>query len=253
MPSPPRPVPPRLPTIEPLGDSALRIVLGDTLDPVVNQHACALADRIAAAAAAGHLPGVTDVLPVFTGVGVHYSAEAVPADDAASPFAALVRRLEPLLPEPGGRLRRAAPRLVEIPVCYGGAHGPDLAQAADACRVSPQELTRLHQQPAEEQQVYMLGFAPGNPYIGRLDAALAIPRRATPRTSLPLGSVCIANRQTVVYPLSAPGGWNMIGRTPLRLFDPRRAEPCLLRPGDRVRFHAIDEAAFERAQAGAAA
>lgn len=242
------------PLIEPLGDCALRIVLGNTLDPVVNRRACALADRIAAAAAEGLLPGVTDVLPAFAAVGVHYSPEAVPTQEGRlgnSPFAHLSRLLQPLLPEPGGRTRRTPARVVEISVCYGGEHGPDLAQAADNCGITPDELVRLHQQPAEEQQVYMIGFAPGNPYIGRLDPVLAIPRRATPRTSMPVGTVCIANRQTVVYPLTAPGGWNMIGRTPLRLFDARRDEPCLLRPGDHVRFRAIEADAFAEALARA--
>lgn len=235
--------------IEPLGDSALRIVLGDTLDADINRHACALADRIAAATRAGRLQGVFDVLPAFTVVGVHYRAEAVVTEAGESPYAALCRLLEPLLDESGDAGDTAAPRLIEIPVCYGGEFGPDLEETAAACGLTADALVALHQQPAEEQRVYMIGFAPGNPYIGRLDPALAIPRRATPRTSMPMGTVCIANRQSVVYPLAAPGGWNMIGRTPLRLFDANRAEPCLLRAGDRIRFRAIDAETFLREQA----
>ncbi|RTD94712.1 5-oxoprolinase subunit PxpB [Variovorax atrisoli] len=237
--------------IEPLGDSALRIVLGDTLDPVVNRRVCALADRIAVALAAGRLPGVTDVLPAFSVVGVHYRADAIPTDGNESPFAALLRLLSPLLPEREGLSIGVTDRLIEIPVCYGGEFGPDLEETSAACGMTPDELIALHQNPSEEQRVYMIGFAPGNPYVGRLDPALAIPRRATPRTHMPMGTVCIANRQTVVYPVAAPGGWHMIGRTPLRLFDPARAEPCMLRPGDRIRFKAIDPDSFARAMEAA--
>ncbi|WPB56274.1 5-oxoprolinase subunit PxpB [Xylophilus sp. GOD-11R] len=228
------------PRIQPLGDSALRIVLGDTLDPTVNRRVCDLADRVLVATVAGRLPGVTEVLPAFAVVGVHYRAEQIPAAIGESPFAALSRMLLPLLADPADAPARGPSRLLEIPVCYGGEFGPDLQSSAEACGITPDELVRLHQQPGEEQRVYMVGFAPGNPYIGRLDPVLSLPRRATPRTSMPVGTICIANRQTVVYPITAPGGWNMIGRTPLRLFDARRAEPCLLRPGDRVVFRAID-------------
>ncbi len=232
--------------IEALGDSALRIVLGDTLDSAVNHRVCAMADRIAKAVAGGDLPGVTDVLPAFAVVGLHYRVESIQTRDGESPFAALSRQLAPLLAEPPEAAGEATGRLIEIPVCYGGEFGPDLEETAATCGITPAELIHLHQHPSEELRVYMIGFAPGNPYIGRLDAALSIPRRATPRTSMPMGTVCIANRQSVVYPLAAPGGWNMIGRTPLRLFDAARAEPCLLRPGDRIRFTAIDAETFAR-------
>lgn len=227
------------PLITPLGDEALRIVLGDTLDPAINQRVCALAERINTAA----LDGVTDVLPAFASVGVYYRAPAVQRAVGETPFAALSRQLQPLLPDTA-MAAQAAPRTVDIPVCYGGEHGPDLAEAAAGCGLTVEELLSLHQQPQEAQQVYMIGFAPGHPYIGQLDARVALPRRATPRTLVPAGSVAIANRQTVIYSLAAPGGWSLIGRTPLALFDGRRAEPCLLRPGDRVRFVPIDAAAF---------
>lgn len=246
---------PASPRIEALGDSALRIVLGDALEPSVNRRACALAERIAFAAASGQLPGVTDVLPAFVVVGVHYRAEAITTAKYESPFAALSRQLRALLPDPEpemlldevASIASITSRLIEIPVCYGGEFGPDLEETAATCGMRADELIAMHQNPSEVQRVYMIGFAPGNPYIGRLDPALAIPRRASPRTSMPLGSVCIANRQSVVYPLAAPGGWNMIGRTPLRLFDIDRDEPCLLRPGDRIRFRAIDIDTYARA------
>ncbi|WP_154586714.1 5-oxoprolinase subunit PxpB, partial [Bordetella pertussis] len=133
---------------------------------------------------------------------------------------------------------------MEIPVCYGGEHGPDLEEAARAAGLTPEALVALHGAPGS--MVYMLGFAPGHSYIGVHDARLDLPRRATPRTAVPAGSVAIANRQTVIYPARLPGGWNIIGATPLNLFDPGREPAALLQPGDRIRFVPIDAAEFDR-------
>src|SRR5690606_28650988 len=125
-------------------------------------------------------------------------------------------------------------RQVDIPVCYGGEHGPDLEDVARHCGLSPQEVIRLHS--GTPAYVFMLGFAPGAPYIGIHDPKLAIGRRDTPRTVGPAGSVAIANLQTVIYPNASPGGWNLIGSTPAVLFDPAREPVTLLAPGDTVRF-----------------
>jgi inhibitor of KinA len=135
-----------------------------------------------------------------------------------------------------------------LPVCYGGAFGPDLLDLARHCGLGPEEVVARHTGAC--YQVYLLGFAPGFPYLGGLDPALAAPRRATPRILVARGSVGIAGLQTGVYPLDTPGGWQIIGRTPLALFDAGRAEPCLLRPGDRLRFTAIDAAGYERLDRG---
>jgi inhibitor of KinA len=141
------------------------------------------------------------------------------------------------------------PRLVEIPVCYGGELGPDLDDVARAHGLTPDEVVALHTE--AEYLVYMIGFMPGFAYLGGLPAQIATPRRKTPRTAVPAGTVGIGGQQTGVYPLVSPGGWNLIGRTPVKIFDITRAEPTLLLTGDRVRFRAILRAEFDEATEGA--
>ncbi len=133
---------------------------------------------------------------------------------------------------------------IEIPVCYEAAYAPDLAAVAMATSLTAEEVVRLHV--TSPHRVLMIGFTPGFPYIGGLDERLAVPRRATPRARLEAGSVAIANGQTSIYPFATPGGWNLIGRTPLRLFDPARNPPSLLQAGDRVVFVPIPEQEFAR-------
>jgi len=143
-----------------------------------------------------------------------------------------------------------ASRLVEIPVCYGGELGLDLDEVAQATQQSAESVIDTHT--ATEARVFMIGFAPGHPYLGLWDERLAVPRRRTPRTQVAAGSVAIANRQCVIYPFDLPGGWNVIGRTPLTMFDPSRAQPCLLAPGDRVRFVRISSEQYEASKGGEA-
>ena len=141
-------------------------------------------------------------------------------------------------------MQRATVRVVEVPVCYGGDFGPDLAEVAVACDLTPDDVIARHA--PSPHVVHMLGFAPGFPYMGGLDARLTVPRRATPRTAVPAGSVAIARDQSAIYPFEAPGGWNLIGRTPLRLFRPTTQPPCLLEPGDEVRFVPISSVQYHR-------
>jgi len=131
-----------------------------------------------------------------------------------------------------------------VPVCYDPEFGLDLDEVAAKSKLGPAEIVRRHT--ATEHRVLMVGFAPGQPYIGGLDRRLAVPRRATPRTRVPAGSIAIANAQTVVYPFEIAGGWSVIGRTPLRVFDAQRTPPALLLPGDRVRFAPIARAEYQR-------
>jgi len=128
----------------------------------------------------------------------------------------------------------AEPRQVEIPVVYGGAGGPDLAEVARAAELTSQQVVELHS--SADYVVYFIGFQPGFPYLGGLNERLHTPRRAEPRLVVPGGSVGIGGSQTGIYPLAAPGGWQLIGHTPLSLFDPQQQPPTLLRPGDSVRF-----------------
>jgi KipI family sensor histidine kinase inhibitor len=221
------------------GDRCLIIVFGEAIDVAVGRTCLAVARRLREAG----LPGVTDVVPSFVAVAVHYA----PAADGAGPsFEQLSARVAELLAQ-GVPADDVNARQIEIPVCYGGEHGPDLEDVARAASLSPEEVVALHTQPGS--MVFMLGFAPGHPYIGVHDARLNLPRRASPRTAVPMGSVAIANRQTVIYPSRLPGGWNVIGATPLRLFDPAREPASLLQPGDHVRFVPIDAARFEHLRA----
>jgi len=162
----------------------------------------------------------------------------------STPFAALAAQLQLLLDD-SDKVESHSPRLIEIPVCYGGEFGPDLAGAAAECGLSEEELIALH---GAEVTVLMLGFAPGHPYLGHYDERLALPRRRMPRTRVSAGSLGLANWQSVIYPQILPGGWSLIGRTPWRLFDPRAEQACRLRAGDRIRCVPIDAATFASMQ-----
>jgi len=137
---------------------------------------------------------------------------------------------------------------IEIPVCYGGELGPDLASVAEQIGATPAEVIELHCAP--EYRVFVVGFVPGFAYMGEVHERLALPRRASPRTKVPPGSVAIAAGQTGIYPMETPGGWHLLGRTYIRPFDEARDQPVLFRPGDIVRFHPIDQAEYEKAAAG---
>lgn len=204
----------------PLGDSALIIRLGDHIDPVVNRRVHALAGAVQAA----HFTGVIEVCPAYTDLAVYF-------DPLYTGYEQLVRQIQTLRDQ--GE-RPDAGRIMEIPVRYGGADGPDLEEVARLLALTPDEVVNLHS--GREYTVYMIGFLPGFPYMGIVPDELVVPRLATPRVRVPAGSVGLALRQTGIYPLDAPGGWRIIGRTDRVLFDPVRESPCLLAPGDRVRF-----------------
>lgn len=240
--------------IVPLGDRALIVAFEARVDPVVNRRVRSAAERLLAAA----IDGVVDVVPAFCTVAVHYRPERIasvdggpgkPGDRAAgearpegAPFERLASRIGAVLAAPA--IEDAEPeRTVPIPVCYGGRHGPDLADVAAATGLAIDEVVAAHV--GSDHRVYMLGFSPGFPYIGGLDPRLSMPRRRTPRTRIPPGTVAIARDQSAIYTFETPGGWNLIGRTPIALFDPRRDPACLLRPGDRLAFEPIDEQQFE--------
>jgi inhibitor of KinA len=141
-------------------------------------------------------------------------------------------------------------KAIDIPVCYDREFGPDLADVAAATGLAVDEVVRRHT--GSDHRVLMIGFAPGFPYLGGLDAALVVPRRGSPRARVEAGSVAVANGQTAIYPFATPGGWNVLGRTPLRLFDPLREPASLLQAGDRVRFVSISAGEFQRIAAAAA-
>lgn len=208
----------------PLGDSAITLVYGDAIDPDV--HARILAT--ARALEADPPRAVSEIVPAYTTLSVWFNPlEREGADLAAE----LVERADG---ETGGRADGQAGSDVVIPVRYDG---PDLDEVASRLRLSRDEV--IHRHTAGEYRVYMLGFVPGFAFLGLLDPSLELPRRASPRLKVPAGSVAIAGRQTAVYPLDTPGGWHLLGRTDLTLFDAGRDPPARLGVGDRVRFEPV--------------
>jgi KipI family sensor histidine kinase inhibitor len=220
--------------ILPVGDRALTVELGRTLDPVLN----ARVRGLDAALAARPFPGLIECVPAFASLLVLYEPSRSTFGAARD---AVERVLDQKPPPPEGARRHV------LPVAYGGANGPDLAEVAAARGLSEAEVVARHG--SVEYTALFLGFLPGFAYLGTLDISLDTPRRATPRTRVPAGSVAIAGRLTGVYPFASPGGWSLIGRTPVALFDPFAPEAALIRPGDSVRFAAA-ETTFEAAPPG---
>lgn len=228
--------------VTPLGDGAVLLTLAERLDLAAN----ALARRVALDIRARELSWVMDVVPALVTVAVHFDARTT--REAAERRATLER----LLLESAERSRGADAvppvRTVEIPVCYEPPFALDLPEVAAHTGLTPDEVVAVHV--ASPHRVLMIGFAPGQPYLGGLDARLAIPRRSVPRHRVEAGSVAIANAQTSIYPFATPGGWNVIGRTPLALFDAMREPASLLEPGDAVVFVPICATDFERMATG---
>ena len=187
------------------------------------------AQALAANLAAEPIPGVEAAIPALRSVLVEL--EPPGAERAAEIGAAIGRRLEGSIDRPPGRPHT-------IPVAYGGEDGPDLASVAEACGMTPHEYAGRHA--ATSLRVMFCGFAPGFAYLGDLPEGLHVPRLATPRTRTPAGAVAVAGAMTGIYPAELPGGWRIIGRTPLAMFDPHRDPPALLAPGDTVRFEPIE-------------
>jgi KipI family sensor histidine kinase inhibitor len=219
------------------GESCLVIELGDRIDLAVNRRVRALALAVEQAG----LAGVREAVPTYRSLGVYYD-----------PLKIERRALEGRINELLGSVQEGAieeqARIVEIPTIYGGEHGPDLPLVARHANLPEDEVIRLHAEPLYD--VYMLGFTGGFAYLGGLSERLAVPRLSTPRLRVPAGSVGIGGMQTGIYPVESPGGWRIIGRTFLRLFDPGRQPPVLVLPGDKVRFAPLtEEGAFTAAGA----
>lgn len=232
--------------ITPLGDNALLLQLGEAIDEATHQRVQA----VWRALAAEPLPGVSEVVPAYTSVTLFYDPwravqAGAPETDIAGWLGTQVR--ERIKNPP--KAAKAKPRTVVVPVCYGGEYGPDLPRVAAQAKLSPEAVVTLHS--SARYRVHLIGFAPGFPYLGGLPKELATPRHAKPRMSVPAGSVAIGGEQTGIYPQPTPGGWNLIGRTPLRLFRPDQNPPVLLQAGDEVRFKPVAPAEFARHLEGA--
>lgn len=235
------------PAIEWLGERALLLRFGDAIERSLNErvHDAALALRAAGIA------GIVEIVPAYSSLCVHCDPTSLTGSTESARELLVARVRDAIV---GGRAATAktvredkrqqndTAATVEIPVCYGGAFGPDLDAVAVHAALDAADVIAMHA--AAKYQVAMLGFAPGFPYLLGLDTRLHTPRLAQPRTRVPPGSVAIGGAQTGIYPRELPGGWRIIGRTPTVLFDATRAPPALIAPGQRVRFRAIDADEF---------
>lgn len=217
--------------IVPAGDSTLVMEFEDRIDPAVNDRVIAVADALAG----DRVPGVRDIVPTYRSIAVYFD----PLRTSFDALLALMARYAESAPDTA----KGAHRLVRIPVCYGAEFGPDLEAVAEFARATPDEVIQLHRDTT--YRVFMLGFVAGFAYMGTVAARIAMPRHATPRVRVPIGSVGIAGVQTGVYPAETPGGWQLIGRTPVKPFDASRAEPFLMKAGDAVQFYPISRTEYE--------
>lgn len=212
------------------GDAALVVEFGDRVDPAINHRVI----RLGEAARAAGIAGLVDLVPTLRSLMVHY-------DPTRTTRGEVEGRLRALISDTGGA--RAVGRLWEFPTLYGEEVGPDLEDVARRTGLTPERVVELHA--GTEYEAYMMGFMPGLAYLGIIPKALELPRRSEPRVRVPMGSVAIATNLTNVYSLESPGGWHLLGRTPVAQFDIARDPPVLLAAGDRVRFRPVGRAEYD--------
>ncbi len=217
-----------------MGDRALLIELSDEISPDVNQKVRELFAGLDQQA----IDGLVELVPSYRSLMVIYDPLKISLPELKIQISDTANQLD--------RLQLPPPKTIEIPVVYGEKYGPDLEWVAEYHTLTADEVIRLHTQPT--YRVYLIGFMPGFPYLGEVPDALTTPRRKTPRTHVPQGSVGIAQKQSGIYPVESPGGWQIIGRTPINLFDPQRQPPSMLEMGDYVKFYLIAEEEMEKWQ-----
>ena len=222
------------PQIKITGDTSVAIVFGDEISSEINTRIRAFDEALNEE----QIDGVYETVPTYCTLTIHYAPEIIR-------YSELRDRLEKML-----RVSHKAQKLntivMEIPVLYGGDYGPDLGYVAEYNHMTPEEVIKRHT--SAEYLIYMLGFTPGFSYMGGMDEQIATPRLKTPRVLIPAGSVGIAGKQTGIYPIDSPGGWQLIGRTPVKLYDAQRDTPILLDAGLHVKFVPIDENEYKRIQ-----
>lgn len=225
-------------TLRPLGDSALLIDYGNIIDERINRQVMKLFHALQHSA---H-PAITNLVPAYASLAVFYDMMKVhaAAGEKQSVFTGEVKRI---LEQAAASVDEPETTVKEIPVCYSGAFAPDLQIISEAKNISPEEIIRRHT--SKIYRVYMIGFLPGFAYMGEVDEEIAIERKLSPRHSVPAGAVGIAGKQTGIYPLTSPGGWQIIGRTPVKIFDVENRDSVFFQPGDRVKFYPISEHEFE--------
>lgn len=219
----------------PAGDSAVSVELGQEISPAVNRRVMALQSCIKAALEKGSLTGIVETVPAYCTLLLVYNPLVVGFDELVQRVTEIAAAMKAA--ESGQR------EVVEIPVAYGGEYGPDLGEVAACHNMTEEEVVRLHSAP--EYPIYMLGFVAGFPYLGGMDERLATPRKSSPRLKIAAGSVGIAGGQTGIYSVESPGGWQIIGRTPLKLYDGEKEPPVLLSAGQYVKFRPVSEAEFK--------
>ena len=219
----------------PAGDSAIAVEFGREIDLNINNQVAAMRTVIEAAIDEGKIKGIVELVPTYGSLLVVY-------DQLTVGYAGLIEQLK-ILAEGLEGVEIPDREVVEIPVVYGGEYGPDLGIVAQLNSLSEDEVIKRHSE--AEYPIYMLGFVAGFPYLGGMDKSIAAPRIQTPRLKIPAGSVGIAGQQTGIYSVESPGGWQIIGRTPLKLYDADREKTILLRAGQSIRFKPITEAEYE--------
>ena len=224
------------PTISSVGDRAISIDFGQVIDPTINRHIRQTIERIKEL----QLEGIIELVPTYCALLVEYDAMLYF-------YSEICNIIEPTLEEGMTNTTNEMVTVVEVPTVYGGEFGPDLSFVASHNHLSEDEVISIHS--GTDYLVYMLGFIPGFTYLGGMDPRIATPRLSSPRTLIPAGSVGIAGEQTGTYPSDSPGGWQIIGRTPVTMYDMSKAQAALLKAGDYVRYVPIDESEFHRIKA----
>lgn len=224
------------PTISPVGDCAISIDFGQVIDPKINRHIRQTIERIQAL----QLDGIIELVPTYCALLVQYDAMLYS-------YADMCNIIEPTFSESVIDGDNEMVTVIEIPTVYGGEFGPDLGFVASHNNLSEEEVIAIHS--GTDYLVYMLGFIPGFTYLGGMDPRIATPRLSSPRTLIPAGSVGIAGEQTGTYPSDSPGGWQIIGRTPVTMYDMSKEKAALLSAGDYVRYVPIDEQEYNRIKA----
>jgi inhibitor of KinA len=224
----------------PLGDSAITIDFGNRMDEKINQQVMALFEKLLQQP----LPGMIEAVPAYSSLTIYYDMvqlhKRIKADTTVYEW--MKEQVEAIIQEPLPANNSSA-AIIRIPVCYDIAFAPDLEEMATIKNISIEEIIEIHT--AKKYRVYMLGFLPGFPYLGEVDEKIVMPRKQQPRQQVAAGSVGIAGKQTGIYPLASPGGWQIIGRTPVKLFDADNDKPTLLKAGDWVEFYSITIEEYE--------
>ena len=214
------------------GDSSLLVEFGNEISPAINKKITTTVNLMREQ----HIEGVVDVIPAFCSLLINYDPRVISYEELKDRMMGLVKM--------EGQTGQDRKRIFEIPVCYGGEYGPDIASIAAHAGLSEEEVIRIHS--SRDYLIYMLGFLPGFCYLGGLDERIHTPRLANPRIKINAGSVGIGGSQTGIYPLDSPGGWQLMGMTPVKTYDPDREVPILVQAGDYIRFVPIDEAEYHR-------